>query len=116
MGKPFERVLGGDEFLPHETLVFNLQKSLHDGRIVNLLVLVQFATARITCGMNVANRIAALMDAAYYVTVHDLHVVNVEEKLHARRTDFLYDVHAVVDMIPLLTGMPLVGIGVVTGV
>ena len=43
-------------------------------------------------------------------------MIDVVEKLHAGRANLLDDVHAVVDMIPLISWMPLVGVGIVTGI
>ena len=39
-GKPKLGVAGRDEFLTHESLVLDLNQGFHDGRIVDLLIII----------------------------------------------------------------------------
>ena len=112
-GKPKLGVTGRDEFLTHESLVLDLKQGFHDGRIVDLLVIVEFSSTRVSRGVDVPDHVPAFADATDYAAVHDLDVINAKEQFHPRRTDGIEDVHAIVDMIALIPGMPLVRVAVV---
>ena len=116
LGETFEWITSGDEFLADESLVLDLEQGFHDGRIVNLLILIQLATTGIAGGVDMTDMLSTLMDATYDVSVHDLHVINVEEKIHAGGPDLLDYIHAIIDMVPLISRMPFVWIGVIAGI
>ena len=112
-GKPKLGVAGGDEFLAHESLVLDLKEGFHDGRIVDFLLIIEFSTARVACGVDVPDHVPAFADATDNVPVHDLDVINVEEQFDPGRADGIEDFHAVVDMIALISGMSFVGVAIV---
>src|SRR5579871_4566943 len=71
-----DRVAGRDELLSDVTFVFQFEQFAHDRRVVDLLSLIQFAPARISSRVYVADDVLALVQAPDDVSVHDLHVVN----------------------------------------
>ena len=60
---------------------------------------MELAPPRIAGGMNVADQVFHLVDAANDVAVHDLYVIDVEEQLHAGRVHLADHVGAVVDVV-----------------
>ena len=57
-----------------------------------------------------------LLDPADHVAVHDLHVVDVEQQLHARRADLAHDLRHPVEVVALVAGVALHRVGVVARV
>lgn len=99
----------GDEFLADEALVAAFCDGAHDGRVVDFLVVVEFVTAGISCGVDVADEGCAFLVPADDIAVHDLDVVDVEEHFHAFGGDFAADVEGVVDVVAPVIGVALHG-------
>ena len=97
----------GNELLADVALVADLDQLPHDRRIVDLLFVVEFRSARIAGRVDVADHVLAFFEAADHVAVHDLHVVDVEQQLHPRRADLADDVGDLIDVVALVTGMAL---------
>ena len=79
----------GDELLGHEALVAGLDDGLHDGRVVDLLRLVDLVAARHAAGVEVGDVLDVLLDRGDQVAFHDLHVVDVVEQLEPLGADLL---------------------------
>ena len=80
------------------------------GGIVDLLLVVEFAPAGVSGGVDVADVVVMLADPADDVAVHDLHVIDVEQQFQAGRADALDDVDAIVGVVSLVAGVPLHGV------
>ncbi len=78
---------GGDEFVGDVVVVADLLEGLHDGGVVDFLVLVELAAAGIAGGVDVADGVFVEAEAADEIAVHDADVVDVKEELEvgARR-------------------------------
>ena len=75
----FERVTGGDPFVPDVAGVVDFEESLHEAAVVDFLVIANLATSRVSGDLDVANEFVMLLDSADEITVHDLDVVGIEE-------------------------------------
>src|SRR5262245_30376433 len=104
--QPRQRVAGRDELLADVALVADLDERFHDRLVGDLLLVVELAAAGVARGVDVADVVLVLADAADHVAVHDLNVVDVEQELQVRRADPLDDVDAVLGVVPLVAGMP----------
>ncbi len=71
-----------NELLSDIAFIAGLQDCSHDGRIIDLLVLIDFASARTAGGVVMTDDIFESMQATDDISVHDLNVVDIEEKLH----------------------------------
>ena len=58
-----------------------------DGTVVELLRVVQLVAARHAAGVEMGDVVVRVPDRADDVALHDLHVVDVEQQLHAGRPD-----------------------------
>ena len=76
---------GLDEFsVADKTFVADIKQGPHDGRVVNLLCIIQFTAPGIPGCMDMPDILATLADAADDVPVHDLHVIDVKKQFHIR--------------------------------
>ena len=107
---------GGNEFLRHIALESCFQDHLHDMRILNLLSVIQFRSARTTGCVIVSDELLVLANSADDVAVHDLHVVDIEEQFQVWRANLPDDRNALVDVVAEVSRMSLHGMGVVAGI
>lgn len=96
-----------DEFLPDEALVAHLDDRFHDWAVVDLLRVVDFVAAGVAGGVDVADVVLVLTEAADHVAVHDLDVVDVKEDFEPRAADGFDDVNRRVHVIAEVIGVPL---------
>jgi len=61
--------------------VTHLEQRFHNGPVVDLLFVIQFAPAGVARGVDMAQVVLVLADASDDIAVHDLHVVDVEQQL-----------------------------------
>ncbi len=73
----FKDIAFGDELVPDIAIVSQCSNCLHDTAIVEFLVVVKVASARVACGVEVGYPLDILLDGADNVALHDLHVVDV---------------------------------------
>ena len=71
---------GGDEFVGEEVGEFLFFDFSENGGVVDLLGVVEFATAGVAGGVEVADEVFVLAEAADEVAVHDGDVVEIEEE------------------------------------
>lgn len=71
---------GGNEFLSHKPRIACIDDRLHDRWIVDLLQVIEFPATGISGCVVVADQVMVLLNAANDITVHDLHMVDVEEQ------------------------------------
>lgn len=64
---------GWDEFLGDVTVVPGFQDGSHYGRVINFLLVIQFSTTGIACGVVVSDQIFVLSNPADDVTVQLKH-------------------------------------------
>ena len=107
---------GGNEFVGDVTVETGFENGVHDGGIVDFLLVVQFRSPGVSCYVIMANEVLVLPDPTYDVAVHDLHVIDVEKEFEAGRSDLLDHLDAVVDVVAKVTRMALHGMTVVAGV
>ena len=72
---------GGNEFVSHTALIAGTQYFPDDGRIVNLLLIIQLPSSWIACCMIVANEGMVTPNASYHVSVHDRDVIDIKKQL-----------------------------------
>lgn len=107
-------VPGGDELVGDEVVVTDFEDGLHDGGVVDLLMLVELAAAWISCGVDVADVVLVNAQAANDIAVHDADVVDVEEQLEVRAADVLDEIDAEVHVVAKVAGMAFHRVGAVT--
>lgn len=107
---------GGDEFVSDEVVVADFEQRLHDGGVVDLLVLVELAAARISSSVNVADVILVNAQAANDVAIHDANMVDVEEQLEVGAADLLDKIDAEVHVIAKVARVAFHRMGAVAGV
>ena len=75
-------------------LVAGLEDRAHDGRVVQLLRLVDLVSARVAAGVVVEQILVIVADRPDDIPLHDLHVVNVVQQPEPLRVDRLAKLHA----------------------
>ena len=83
-----------DELMPDIAVVSQCGYRLHDAAIVEFLVVVKVAPARVASGVEMSNPLDVPLDGADNVALHDLHVVDVVEEFDARRINALANFNA----------------------
>ena len=104
---------GGDEFVGGEVVVADFEEGLHDGGVVDLLVLVELAATGIAGGVDVADVFFVNAQAADDVAIHDADVVDVKKQLEIRTADLLDEIDAEVHVVAEIAWMAFHGVGVV---
>ena len=97
----------GNELLRNEAIKAGGENGAHHGRVVDLLRVVEFASAGVTGGMVVTDVFLVFADVADDVAVHDLHMINVEQQLEVRRADLLDGLDAKTEIVALIAGVAL---------
>ena len=69
------------EFVAYKAGIAHLLQHDSYGGVVELLQVVEFATPGISCGVNVADNVLALLQPAQDFTVHDLRMVDIKQQL-----------------------------------
>ena len=77
------------------------------GGVLDFLLVVELAAAGIAGGVDVPQDVFRFFQPANEIAVHDLHVVHVEQQLHAGRADTAEDAGHIIEVVPLVTGVPL---------
>src|SRR5205823_5008216 len=88
-----EWIARGDKFVGDVAAEVGGGDTAHDAVPLDFLGGVEFVAAGNAAGMEVGDPIDVFLDGADEVTFHDLHVIDVEEELDARRVDGLDDLH-----------------------
>jgi hypothetical protein len=88
-----KRVAGGDELVGDVAAEVGGGDAAHYAVPLDFLGGVEFVAAGDAAGVEVGDPIDIFLDGADQVTFHDLHVIDVEEELDARRVDGLDDLH-----------------------
>ena len=104
----FKRINGitfGPVLVADVALVGSGGDSLHDRRVVNLLLVVEVLATGVASGVEVADAVDVVGDVADEIAFHDLHVVDVVEQLEAGRADGLAQGHAPGGAVALVVGM-----------
>ena len=86
-------VAGGDELVGDVAAEVGGGDAAHYAVPLDFLGGVEFVAAGDAAGVEVGDPIDIFLDGADQVTFHDLHVIDVEEELDARRVDGLDDLH-----------------------
>lgn len=102
--------------MSNEVVVADLQQRLHDGGVVDLLVLVELAAAGISSSVNVADVVLVETQTANDVAVHDADVVDVEEQFEVGAADVFDEIDAEVHVIAEVAGVAFHRVGAVAGV
>src|SRR5579862_3565416 len=89
-----KRITLRGELLPDIAIVIGGGNRPHDGRVIEFLVLVQLMSSRHSGSVEMADMRNVGMYAGNYITLLDLHVIDVVEQLDARRVHDPTDVHA----------------------
>lgn len=101
-----ERVLPErDEFLPDVSLVAGVRDRPHDGRVVQLLTVVDFIPPRAATRMIVGEMPVIFPNGPDHIPLHDLHVVNVIEQAEVRAVQDLAESDAPGAVVALIVGM-----------
>ena len=85
---------GRDEFLGHVAFESGVDDGFHDGRIIELLGVVDFMASWHAAGVVVGEEWVIAFDGGDDIAFHDLHVVDVVEELEIFRADGLAEFHA----------------------
>lgn len=99
-----------------EVVVADFEQRLHDGGVVDLLVLVELAAARIAGCVDVTDVVLMETQAANDVAVHDADVVNVEEQLEIGAADVFDEINTEVHVIAEVARVAFHRVGAVAGV
>lgn len=98
----------------NEVVVADFEQGLHDSRVINLLVFVQFAATRIAGSVDVADVILVHAQTADDVAVHDADVVDIEEQLEIGAADLLDEIDTEVHIVTKVAGVAFHRVGAVT--
>ena len=71
----------GNKLLAYVSLVSDFDQRFHDRLVSDLLLIIQFGSARIAGSVNMANVILVLMNSANHITIHDLDMVDIKQQL-----------------------------------
>jgi len=114
--EPLVCIASRDELLTNITFVPQTMEQTHDRWEVDLLIIIEFLAARVSCDVNVTDQVEVLFQATHDVTVHNLHVVNVKQHLHSLRAHTANDVGNERNVIALISRVPLHRVSIVAGV
>jgi len=78
-GEPLARVACRDELVAYKAAIAGGLKRAHNAGVMDLLVVVEFASTGIAGRVDVPDQMAMLTDAADQVTVHHLNVIAIEQ-------------------------------------
>ena len=116
----FERfgmiVPGRDIFLSNVALVSGFQYGTKNRRVIELLILVEFAAAGIASSMIMPDPSMQFAYSSDHVTVHDLNVINIKKQFEVRRIYLFDQVDTQMDIVAKVAWMPLHGMAVVAAV
>ena len=90
--------------------VAHLVQFCANGGVMDFLQVVQLGSAGVACGVDVADNIFTFFEPAQDVTVHDLHMVNIEQQLEAGRIDLSNKACDPVEVVSLVAGVAFHGV------
>ncbi len=88
-----DRVTFRDKLLSHKACIPAVLDGSYDGRVIEFLGIIQILPSGVARSVDVSNIGAVGADGADRVAFHDLHVVNIVQKLYCRGIDQVHHQH-----------------------